>query len=77
MLNGKRFASTDMEKFVLSVLFASVFSDSQAAHASHVPDLLRRAQGNKTPHTVRKEQVQDCLMRPKYVPAYGARPHAL
>lgn len=55
--------STDTDKAeVLNEFFASAFTGSQAFHASPVPEPLGGDQGNKISHTVREEQVQDCLM---------------
>jgi len=58
-MNEKRkLAFSDMERSgVLNEFFASVFTASQASHASSVPELLSRDQGSKIPLSVRAEQV--------------------
>lgn len=46
---------------VVKEFFAPIFMDIQASQISHTPNKLDGGQGNKVPHTVREEQVWDCM----------------
>lgn len=65
MINDKgKLVTTDMEKVeVLNGFFASVFTGNQTCCVFQNPEPLGGSWGNKTPPTVREEQVQNHLMR--------------
>ena len=76
LINGKgELASTDVEKAkVLSEIFASVFTASQAIHATCVPGLLHKSQGKVFP--LKSRTSSRLLHEAEHVQVYGASRHA-